>query len=45
MGSDFCYSSAEKWFLNMDKMIKAVNADGRVNAFYSTPDQYVHSWL
>ena len=26
---------------NLDKLISAVNADGRVNVFYSTPAQYV----
>ena len=40
MGSDFHYSAAQWWFLNLDKLIKAVNADGRVNVFYSTPSIY-----
>lgn len=41
MGSDFMYENAEEWFINLDKIIKAVNADGRVKAMYSTPSQYV----
>ena len=41
MGSDFNYEAAADWFTNIDKIIKHVNADGRVNAFYSSPDQYV----
>ena len=41
MGSDFNYEAAADWFTNIDKLIKHVNADGRVNAFYSSPDQYV----
>ena len=41
MGSDFNYEAAADWFTNIDKLIKHVNADGRVNAFYSSPNQYV----
>jgi hypothetical protein len=41
MGSDFNYEAAETWYENLDKIIKAVNADGRVHAFYSTPAEYV----
>lgn len=37
MGCDFQYSNARTWFKNLDKLIKYVNADGRVNTFYSTP--------
>jgi hypothetical protein len=33
--------NANEWFKNLDKLINAVNADGRVNVFYSTPSQYV----
>jgi alpha-mannosidase len=40
MGSDFNYENAEYWFLNLDKLIAACNADGRVRAFYSNPAQY-----
>lgn len=43
MGEDFAYSNAQTWFKNMDKLIHYVNADGRVNAFYSTPSLYVNS--
>ena len=28
-------------FKNMDKLIHHANLDGRINAFYSTPSQYV----
>lgn len=38
-------------FKNMDKLIHYVNADGRVNVLYSTPEAYVdakhgynHTW-
>mmetsp|Transcript_26067 Transcript_26067/g.85678 ORF Transcript_26067/g.85678 Transcript_26067/m.85678 type:complete len:990 (+) Transcript_26067:4-2973(+) len=40
MGSDFQYSAAQWQFKNLDKLIAAVNADGRLNAFYSTPATY-----
>mmetsp|Transcript_56397 Transcript_56397/g.134643 ORF Transcript_56397/g.134643 Transcript_56397/m.134643 type:complete len:987 (-) Transcript_56397:208-3168(-) len=41
MGSDFQYEDAFTWFYNLDKLIRHVNADGRVHAFYSTPGMYV----
>ncbi|KAL6770979.1 hypothetical protein ACKKBF_B33465 [Auxenochlorella protothecoides x Auxenochlorella symbiontica] len=51
MGSDFNYGRANQWFKNMDKLIHYVNADGRVNVLYSTPEAYVdakhgynHTW-
>jgi alpha-mannosidase len=40
MGSDFQYENADGWYKNLDKIIHHVNADGRVNAFYSTPVEY-----
>lgn len=40
MGSDFQYENAQMWYKNLDKMIHYVNKDGRVNAFYSNPEQY-----
>ena len=43
MGSDFQYSAAHTYFTNLDKLIKAVNADGRVKAQYSTPSLYVEA--
>ncbi|KJE92298.1 lysosomal alpha-mannosidase [Capsaspora owczarzaki ATCC 30864] len=43
MGSDFQYSNARLWFKNLDKLIHYVNADGRVNVFYSTPSIYLDS--
>ena len=41
MGSDFNYEAAEVWFLNLDKLIAAVNADGRIEMKYSSPAEYV----
>lgn len=40
MGSDFEYECAESWYANLDKIIKYVNQDGRVKAFYSSPADY-----
>ena len=40
MGSDFQYENADGWYKNLDKIIHHVNADGRVNVFYSTPVEY-----
>lgn len=37
MGSDFQYENANEWYKNLDKLIHHVNADGRVNMFYSNP--------
>lgn len=37
LGSDFQYANAHLQYKNLDKLIRAVNADGRLNAFYSTP--------
>ena len=45
MRSDFQYESAERFFINMDKIIKAGNADGRVRAQYSTPSIYYRAKL
>jgi hypothetical protein len=33
--------NANEWYKNLDKLIEGVNADGRINVFYSTPSQYV----
>lgn len=41
MGSDFQYEDAREWFENLDRIIKYVNLDGRVNTFYSTPERYL----
>jgi len=43
MGSDFNYEAAHEWFTNLDKLIAAVNKDGRVTARYSTPSEYVEA--
>jgi hypothetical protein len=40
MGSDFNYMAGQFWFTNMDKLIKAVRADGKVDIKYSTPYEY-----
>uniref|UniRef100_A0A183BT38 Alpha-mann_mid domain-containing protein n=1 Tax=Globodera pallida TaxID=36090 RepID=A0A183BT38_GLOPA len=44
MGGDFNYGSANKWFTNLDKLIKAVNERSNetgIYLFYSTPSCYV----
>ncbi|CAJ0955303.1 unnamed protein product, partial [Mesorhabditis belari] len=43
MGSDFQYTNANPWYENMDKLIKFVNANKKlnINVFYSTPSCYV----
>nr|XP_058950817.1 lysosomal alpha-mannosidase-like isoform X1 [Pocillopora verrucosa] len=41
MGEDFQYENANTWYKNLDKLIKYVKQDGRVNAFYSTPTTYL----
>jgi len=41
MGSDFHYANAHVWYKNLDKLIHYVNEDGRVNVFYSSPEDYV----
>jgi len=42
MGSDFHYQNAEKWFSNLDKIIKLVNERlPNVNVFYSNPTKYI----
>lgn len=43
LGSDFQYANAHLQYKNLDKLIRAVNADGRLNAFYSTPAEYVRA--
>ena len=40
-GSDFQYAAAAITFKSLDKLVHYVNADGRVNVFYSTPAAYV----
>ena len=30
----------QSWYSNLDRLIRAVTADGRAEAFYSTPAQY-----
>eukprot|EP00903_Cladosiphon_okamuranus_P006567 g6415.t1 len=40
MGGDFGFGDANAWFKNIDILLEAVNKEGRVNAFYSTPQQY-----
>ena len=44
MGSDFHHMS-NSWFYNLDKLIREVNKQGRVNAFYSSPDAYLDAKL
>ena len=33
--------SAEQWYINLDKAIKHVNANGTITLKYSTPSEYV----
>uniref|UniRef100_A0A0N5ANJ3 Alpha-mannosidase n=1 Tax=Syphacia muris TaxID=451379 RepID=A0A0N5ANJ3_9BILA len=43
MGSDFQYTNANKWYSNLDRLIKHVNKrsnETKVRAFYSTPTCY-----
>ena len=39
------YENAGTWYTEMDKLIHHVNADGRVNALYSTPSIYAAAKL
>jgi alpha-mannosidase len=41
MGSDFQWRAANEWYTNGDKLIAAVNAEGTVEAKWSTPSIYV----
>jgi lysosomal alpha-mannosidase len=47
MGSDFQYSNANRWYKNLDKLIKYVNAEqangSNINIFYSTTACYLYS--
>lgn len=45
LGNDFNYQNSAQWFANVDRLIKLVNADGRFNAFYSTPNDYAAAKL
>jgi hypothetical protein len=45
MGSDFNYENALQFYKNLDKLIKYVNKDGTVHAFYSTPSIYTKAKL
>lgn len=40
MGCDYEYENAAAWYTNIDTLIAAVNADGRVKALYSDPATY-----
>ena len=40
-GEDFQYENAEQWYINLDKAIKHVNANGTITLKYSTPSEYV----
>eukprot|EP00479_Gromia_sphaerica_P001568 TRINITY_DN11796_c0_g1_i1.p1 TRINITY_DN11796_c0_g1~~TRINITY_DN11796_c0_g1_i1.p1 ORF type:complete len:142 (-),score=21.95 TRINITY_DN11796_c0_g1_i1:108-476(-) len=45
MGDDFEYEAAESWFTNLDALINFLRANpedyGEINAFYSTPAEYI----
>ena len=34
MGCDYQYESGNQWFKNLDKLLRYVNADGRVHAVF-----------
>jgi alpha-mannosidase len=40
IGSDFQFANAHLQYKNLDKLIHYANADGRLNAFHSTPTAY-----
>lgn len=40
LGSDFHYGNARAWYKSIDKLLHYAKADGRVNAFYSSPQSY-----
>ena len=40
LGSDFEYQT-NMWWINVDKLLRLLQADGRINVFYSTPDAYL----
>ncbi|GBG31498.1 Alpha-mannosidase [Hondaea fermentalgiana] len=42
-GFDFAYKNAATWYESLDKLMAFVNADGRINMFYSTPADYVQA--
>ncbi|XP_044269447.1 lysosomal alpha-mannosidase-like isoform X2 [Tribolium madens] len=41
MGGDFQYQSAEKNFVNMDKLIAGFKGNDKINIIYSTPSCYI----
>ncbi|KYB25900.1 lysosomal alpha-mannosidase-like precursor [Tribolium castaneum] len=41
MGGDFQYQSAEKNFINMDKLIAGFKGNDKINIIYSTPSCYI----
>ena len=43
MGCDFQYEQAGEWYENLDALIHLINANGSVNVFYSTPEQYTRA--
>ena len=40
MGCYYKYENAFEWYRNLDRLIDAVNKDGRVHAMYSDPEAY-----
>ena len=43
MGDDFNFANARQNYKNIDALLAGLTADGRVNAFYSTPLQYLEA--
>ncbi|CAN0078829.1 unnamed protein product, partial [Ectocarpus sp. 4 AP-2014] len=43
MGGDFGFENANAWFKNLEILMAAVNKEGRVNVFFSTPQLYTEA--
>ena len=39
-GDDFNWGNAQQYYKNLDALMDAVNADGRLHMFYSTPSEF-----
>jgi alpha-mannosidase len=43
VNNNFSMHSAADWYSSLDRLVDAVNVDGRINAFYSTPSWYLQA--
>lgn len=43
VNNNFSMHSAVDWYGSMDRLVDALNADGRISAFYSTPSWYLRA--